>query len=141
MKRGSGLKRKTPLRSGSGPKRKPVQKDRRKAQKAANDATHHNAIRQAARGELCTVQIAGICRHTTETTVLAHLPHEGGIMGGKVDDLSSCFACDMCHSVIDGVRPWPGDEGMHREFYLRRAMVRTWRRLMEKGVISIKGAS
>lgn len=140
MKR-TPLKRKTELKARKPMERKPMARRAKPRHQAANDATHHNAIRQAARGELCTVQVAGICRHTTETTVLAHLPHEGGIMGGKVDDLSSCFACDMCHSVIDGVRPWPGDEGMHREFYLRRAMVRTWRRLVEKGVINIKGAS
>lgn len=136
MKRTGELKRRTPLRAKSPMKRKP-QKGCRKVQK--DDATHHSAIRQAAQGELCTVQIAGICRHNTETTVLAHLPHEGGIMGGKVDDLSSCFACDSCHDVLDGRRAWPGDEGQHRDFYMRRAMIRTWRRLVEKGVIRIEG--
>ncbi len=136
MKR-SSLKRKTPLKAGAGPARKPMKRTRRKA---ANDARHEpHPIRQAARGELCTVQIAGICRHSTETTVLAHLPFEGGIMGGKVSALSACFSCDVCHSVIDGVRPWPGDEGSHRDWYLRRAMARTWRRLVDKGVITIEG--
>lgn len=136
MKRSTPLKRTSSLRPGPGPARKPLKAKRKPA---ANDATHHSAIRQAARGELCAVQIAGICRHDAEHTVLAHLPHGGGIMGGKVDDLSSCFACDACHACIDGVRPWPGEEGEHREWYLRRAMVRTWRRLVEKGVITIKG--
>ncbi len=135
MKR-TELKRKAPLKAGPGPARKPM---KRKAKPAANDATHHSAIRKAAEGELCTVQIAGICRHSTETTVLAHLPFDGGIMGGKVDDLSGCFACDACHAVIDRVRPWPGEEGEHREWYLRRAMIRTWRRLVEMGVVQIKG--
>ncbi|GAA0586532.1 nuclease domain-containing protein [Halomonas salifodinae] len=136
MKR-STLRRKTPLKAGPGPKRKPMK--RKPAKKPANDATHHSAIRQAAQGELCTVQIAGICRHNTETTVLAHLPHEGGIMGGKVDDLSSCFACHACHDVLDGRRPWPdAGEPMFKDFYMRRAMVRTWRRLVEKGVIKIE---
>lgn len=131
------IKRKTPLATKA-----PIARKREKRQskpKAANDATHHSAIRKAAEGELCTVQIAGMCRHASETTVLAHLPFEGGVMGGKADDLSSCFACDVCHDVIDGRRDWPGDEGEHRDFYLRRAMVRTWRLLVEKGVISIKG--
>lgn len=96
------------------------------------------AIRQAAQGELCTVQIAGICRHDPATTVLAHLPDESGGMSRKSDDISAVFACDICHDVIDGRRPW-GAEYEHREWYQRRAMVRTWRRLVELGVISIKG--
>jgi|SRR5690554_3106236 len=95
------------------------------------------AIRQAAKGELCTVQIAGICRHDTETTVLAHLPDESGGMGRKSDDISAVFACDSCHSAIDGRGPWPDSE--EREWYQRRAQVRTWRRLVEIGVIKIKG--
>ena len=96
------------------------------------------AIRNAANGELCTVQIAGICRHSTETTVLAHLPDESGGMGRKSDDLSGVFACDLCHDCIDGRRPW-GGEYEAREWYQRRAQVRTWRRLVELGIVSIKG--
>jgi hypothetical protein len=95
-------------------------------------------IRKAAKGELCTVQIAGICRHDAETTVLAHLPDESGGMGRKSDDISAVFACHACHDCLDGRRPWPGSEG-EREWYQRRAMVRTWRRLVELGVVAIKG--
>jgi hypothetical protein len=131
MKRSSELQRKSPLKANSGIKRKPMKRKVR---------PKSSPIRQAAQGELCTVQIAGICRHTTETTVLAHLPFEGGIMGGKAPDLSGCFACDVCHDVIDGRRDWPGDEGQHRDWYLRRAMARTWRLLIDKGVIQVKGA-
>lgn len=97
------------------------------------------AIRQAARGELCTVQLAGVCRHDTETTVLAHLPDESGGMGRKSDDISAVFACHSCHDCIDGRRPWPHGDAGPREWYMRRAMVRTWRRLVELGVVNIKG--
>lgn len=96
------------------------------------------AIRRAAQGELCTVQIAGLCRHDPATTVLAHLPDESGGMGRKSDDISAVFACDICHDCIDGRRPW-GEEYDVRDWYMRRAMVRTWRRLVEMGVISIRG--
>lgn len=96
-------------------------------------------MRNAANGELCTVQIAGMCRHSPATTVLAHLPDESHGMSRKSDDLSACFACDVCHDVIDGRRPWPESEKPHKEWYLRRAMVRTWRRLVELGIVNIKG--
>jgi len=96
-------------------------------------------IRKAARGELCTVQIAGICRHDPATTVLAHLPDESGGMARKSDDIAAAFACDVCHDVLDGRRAWPHSEAEHSEWYQRRAMVRTWRRLVELGVVTIKG--
>jgi hypothetical protein len=95
-------------------------------------------IRRAAQGELCTVQIMGICRHDPATTVLAHLPDESGGMGRKSDDISGVFACDLCHDCIDGRRPWPDSEAT-REWSMRRAQVRTWRRLVELGVVVIKG--
>lgn len=95
-------------------------------------------IRRAAQGELCMVQIMGICCHDTATTVLAHLPDESGGMGRKSDDLAAVFSCWACHDAIDGRRPWPDVEAT-REWYLRRAMVRTWRRLVEMGVITIRG--
>lgn len=97
------------------------------------------AIRAAANGELCCVQIAGVCRHDPATTVLAHLPDESHGMSRKADDISAVFACDVCHDVLDGRRQWPGGEKPHKDWYMRRAMVRTWRRLVEMGIVSIKG--
>lgn len=95
-------------------------------------------IRDSARGEACTLNIARVCNYRNETTVLAHLPHESNGMGTKSTDLSSCFACSDCHSLIDS----PGDPRLtseDREWYMRRAMVRTWTRLVEKGIVAIKG--
>lgn len=97
------------------------------------------ALRQSAEQELCTLQIVGVCRHDRDTTVLAHLPDESGGISRKSDDISAAYACDTCHAVIDGRRPWPEDEKPHRERYLRRAMVRTWRRMLETGVLTIRG--
>lgn len=96
-------------------------------------------IRQAAQGERCTLQIVGVCNGRTDTTVLAHLPDESHGISRKSDDLSGAFGCDACHSVIDGRAAWPAGEKPHREWYFRRAQTRTWRRLLELGVISIKG--
>lgn len=94
-------------------------------------------IRNAARGEECCFQIVGVCNHNPETTVLCHLPDESKGMGLKADDLSAAFGCHECHSTVDGRRPWPESEEPYREWYSRRAMVRTWRRLVELGVIKI----
>lgn len=94
-------------------------------------------IRNAARGELCTLNVAGVCSYDRETTIFAHLPFEGGAMGGKVTDLSGCFACHACHDAADR-RHWSAELEDHREFYFRRAMVRTWERLIEMGIITVR---
>lgn len=93
-------------------------------------------LRDSARGEPCTVQIPDVCNHNPETTVLAHLPDDSGTgkMGGKVDDWCACFACSDCHDVLDGRNPVCSLD----EWYMRRAMVRTWRRWIEMGLIQIR---
>ena len=97
-------------------------------------------IRNAAQGEQCTLGIIGVCNGNPETTVLAHLPDESHGMGRKSDDISAAFCCGACHDVLDGRVPWPDRfEESYREWYQRRAMVRTWRRLVELGVVTIKG--
>lgn len=98
-------------------------------------------IRDAARGQACTLQIVGVCKGDWSTTVLAHLPDESHGIARKSDDLSACFACDACHAVIDGRAKWPGQELEYKDWYFRRAQVRTWRRLHEEGVITIQGAA
>lgn len=96
------------------------------------------ALRDAAEGEQCTLNIAGVCNYQPDTVCLAHLPDESKGMATKADDLSSCLSCSACHDVIDGrVKGVITPE--EREYYMRRAMVRTWRRLLEKGVITIRG--
>jgi hypothetical protein len=106
--------------------------------KAARIESKH--IRNAARGEQCTLGIIGVCNGNPETTVLAHLSDESHGMGRKSDDISAAFCCGACHDVLDGRVPWPDRfEESYREWYQRRAMVRTWRRLVELGVVTIKG--
>jgi len=103
------------------------------------------AIRNSARGEQCTLQIAGICNVDPATTVLAHLPDESHGMGQKGSDLNAVYACSRCHDAIDRRSNWhPEGESMEgaaaiREWYMRRAMVRTWKRLVEKGIMEVKG--
>lgn len=98
------------------------------------------AIRHAARNEECAVEILGVCNGRVDTTVLAHFPDESRGAGRKPDDISAGFCCSACHDVIDGRAPWPDEfEERYREWYFRRAQTRTIRRLVELGVVSIKG--
>lgn len=59
-------------------------------------------LRQSARGQECTLRLAG-CNFNTETVILAHLSVAGRSgMGMKAADIESCFSCSNCHDVIDG---------------------------------------
>jgi L-lactate utilization protein LutB len=96
-------------------------------------------MRDSARNEQCTVNLVGVCNYDPSTTILAHLPDESNGMGKKADDLSACYACSACHDAIDSRIKWPESESEHREWYYRRALIRTWRRMVELGIIAIKG--
>jgi hypothetical protein len=88
-----------------------------------------NALRKSAKDQICTFQIPKVCNHNRETTVLAHIQTEGGIMGGKA------FACFSCHVHLDQHKMRYEDE----LFFTRRAMVRTIAYWVEQGLISVKG--
>jgi hypothetical protein len=92
-------------------------------------------LRNSARGQDCTLNVVGVCNYQSETTVLAHLPDESGTaaVGSKTDDWCACFACSDCHRWIDGYEGGKGE----RFWYIRRAMIRTWRKWIEMGLINI----
>lgn len=95
-------------------------------------------IRQAARGEECTVRIVGACVGGTETTVLAHWPGIDGDrgMGIKSIDAAGAFCCAGCHDVVDGRRPLPpGASRTSVELDWHRGHLRTLVRLAQKGLI------
>ncbi|HGG9251101.1 TPA: DUF1364 domain-containing protein [Neisseria meningitidis] len=96
-----------------------------------------SAIRKAAKGEQCTLNIAGVCNHNPETVVLCHFPSETHGMGLKSDDLSAGFGCRCCHDAIDGRSGHLSRED--KEFYMRRSQFRTIRRLEALGIVSVKG--
>ena len=94
-------------------------------------------IRKAAKGEACTLNIAGVCNYNPDTVVLCHFPSEGHGMGLKSHDLSAGFGCSSCHDAIDGrvdVGLLPED----KEYYMRRSQFRTLLRLIDKGIMSCK---
>jgi hypothetical protein len=124
MKR-TPLKRKSPLRACA-----PMRKRSRRS----------TPIRQAARGENCTVCLPG-CPNDRDTTVLAHLRiFGGGGTGMKPSDAEAVFADAYCHDRIDGRVPWVhiADEFDFWEC-IARALVRTHRILRERGVLILKG--
>jgi hypothetical protein len=101
------------------------------------------AVRNAARGEPCTVRIPGICNQNPETSVWAHLPHDSKGMAQKSVDICGVISCMACHDFIDfrakkGIqfRDNPDDE-IWLQKRLRTAMVDSLLVLMDKEVLLI----
>jgi len=95
-------------------------------------------ITGAARGEQCTLQIAGVCNGNPETVVFCHYPHESHGIGMKATDLSGGFGCSACHDVVDGRVRNPEFGGAAQDWYMRRSQIRTLERLFERGILCIK---
>jgi len=93
-------------------------------------------ITQSARGEECTLRIPGVCNRNPETTVFAHI--NGGGMGTKHHDIHGCYACSDCHDWIDSRISYGDDYIKAKE--LLRAMTETQTKLLQKGLITVKGA-
>lgn len=93
-------------------------------------------IMDAAKGEPCTLNIVGVCSYNLETTVFCHHPDGTGGSNRLTGPLSGGFGCHDCHQFIDGRTP-PGLHGEDREFYLRRSMMRTLNRLIERGLVKL----
>lgn len=90
--------------------------------------------RDAARGQQCTLNIAGVCNYQEETVVFCHFPDNSSGTGIKADDISGGDGCSACHDAID-------DRVKHDidlDFYLRRSQTRTIRRRIEQGILCIK---
>jgi len=91
-------------------------------------------LRDSAKGQQCTVNIAGVCSYNDEQTVLAHYNFDGGAAGSKSDDTSAGFACYECHTHMDGNKL--DDEAAL--YYKNRSMVRTMRIWVGAGLVVIK---
>lgn len=99
-------------------------------------------ITDAAKGEPCTMNVAGICNYDPQTTVFAHFRFLGDCGTGiKPSDLQGGFACFECHRWLDS--PTPNERGddydLDRAWYAARSMARTFKRLSELSIIKIKG--
>lgn len=92
-----------------------------------------SAIRKAAEGEACT-----ICNRNDGTTVFCHLNESwaGKGLSMKASDLAGMFLCHVHHEIYDGRAI---SVPLVEDWIYWRAMYRTWARLVEKGIITIKG--
>jgi hypothetical protein len=89
----------------------------------------------SARGEDCTMEIPGVCNHDSETVVFAHsnLSEDGKGIGQKADDCFGAYACSACHTWLDAHK-----SSREYEIYMfTRALKRTWRRMLDKGVLRV----
>lgn len=92
--------------------------------------------KDAARGQPCTLNIAGVCNYDPETVVFAHFPDESHGMAKKADDFIGGDCCSSCHDAIDG-RVKCEEYQQHKGFYLRRAQNRTMRNRIERGMVKL----
>lgn len=92
-------------------------------------------LRDAARGQECTVRLPGVCNWNPETTVLAHLPSGSKGVGMKGLDTVAVFACSACHDAIDGRSKVEID---WRD--LLRSLAETHRSLIGSGILIVKGS-
>lgn len=92
-------------------------------------------LRDSANGRTCTLRLYG-CGFDDGTVVLAHIPCGQRGVGIKGPDLIACFACDNCHSILDGRRPGAMTEGD-----LVRALAETQLIWFREGLLTVKGAA
>ena len=92
-------------------------------------------LRDSARDKTCTLRLTG-CGHDDGTVVLAHIPCNQRGTGMKGPDLIACFACDNCHSILDGRRRGEVTEGD-----LIRALAETQLIWFREGLLTVKGAA
>ena len=97
-------------------------------------------LRDSAKGEACTLRLPGVCSGDTATTVLAHLPFGGRGTGLKASYDHAVYACDACHSVLDGrVKARVSREEIYE--CCIRGLAETHERMRQMGLISYKGAA
>jgi hypothetical protein len=92
------------------------------------------ALRESARGQLCTVKREGVCNGRRDTTVWAHFNWQryGKGVGLKVHDPFGFFACRACHDWLDREHPPDGED------YAIRAHFESLFLLHEQGRVTYK---
>lgn len=102
-----------------------------------SQAIRSKVLRDSARGQQCTLQIPGTCNQNPETVVLCHLDGEEKGRGLKTDDLFAVYGCSACHAAIDG----HSLSRLEKMWYEHRALRRTLKRMVNIGIVSVKGVS
>jgi hypothetical protein len=95
-------------------------------------------ILDSAKGEQCTIQ-SPICNYNPETIVCCHSNESDDGKGGRIkaEDIYIAYGCAACHDFVDGRIQRSLWAEVTRKEYLDRGIKRTWKRLIEKGIIKI----
>jgi len=93
----------------------------------------NNKIRQAAKGETCTLLFPGVGVHDPATVVWAHspFPGDGKSMGAKSYEFCGCLACHACHDILDSRVKTKLDRDYVRAKFneaMKRSLIRLWER-------------
>lgn len=96
-------------------------------------------ITKSAKNQPCTLNVVGVCKYRTGTTVMCHVrDFSTGGMRLKPSDFCAVFGCFECHRWLDRLD--------HREvaiedrfFYIARGIVRTIEALYNMGIIKLAG--
>ena len=94
-------------------------------------------ITKSARGDECELRFYPYCTGDPEQTVFCHLNSEDKGMGFKSPDWWGVYGCNSCHAVLDG----RSQSVISREeinTLAIRALYRTQKKLIEKGLIEVK---
>lgn len=94
------------------------------------------SVMDSARGEQCTLNISGVCSYDPDTVVYCHFSDHSGGSNRLTGPLHGGYGCSDCHDHIDGRT---NADWHDNDFYMRRSMNRTINRLIEKGLVQVKG--
>ncbi|MGW8178839.1 MAG: nuclease domain-containing protein [bacterium] len=95
-------------------------------------------ILAAAKGQPCYLRIPGVCTGGGADTVACHsnLGEDGKGGSQKADDCFISFGCQACHDEYDGRTHKSGLSSDFLQYFFDRGMKRTWRNLLDRGIIS-----
>lgn len=91
-------------------------------------------LRQYARAQECMIRLPG-CSFDTDETVLAHIRLPGTGIGTKELDIFGAWACDHCHSIVDGRRRLEGWTTEQIQIAFFEGILRTQAELKRYGVL------
>lgn len=92
-------------------------------------------IRDSAKGEQCTLNIASVCNYNPETTVFCHVSFTTGSDRNREGQRNGVYGCSACHDALDnraGIKGWLAND--ERYWYIARALIRTAERRDELGI-------
>jgi Protein of unknown function (DUF1364) len=91
-------------------------------------------LRKAARGMECQIRIPNCCNFNPETTTLAHYRLAGTCgVAMKPPDLLGAWACEACHSAVDGRTKNVDHEHDLLRLFHAEGVLRTLNELIKRG--------